>query len=82
MPVAESGNTIRRIAVAPHMAIAVPQTDSAGHREEIHCRTGSEQRNEISAGRVAIWAAPIAIVVVSVTEAGLAIEGVLVIAEV
>jgi hypothetical protein len=74
MSVAESGNTIRRIAVAPHMAIVIPQTDSAGHREVIHCRTGSEQRNEILAGRVAIWAAPIAIVVVSVTEAGLAIE--------
>jgi hypothetical protein len=63
MLVAESGNIIRRIAVAPHMAIAIPRTDSAGHREVIHCRTGSEQRNEILAGRVAIWAA-IAIVVV------------------
>jgi hypothetical protein len=63
MSVAESGNTIRPIAVAPHMAIVILQTDSAGHREVIHCRTGSEQRNEILAGRVAIWAA-IAIVVV------------------
>jgi hypothetical protein len=74
MPVAESGNTIRRIAVAPHMAIAIPQTDSAGHREVIHCRTGSEQRNEILAGRVATWVAPIAIVVVSVIAGVLVIE--------